>query len=137
MPAGGLAQLHSGDHYRGDYRCCCCDRPLAIKPQRVLATKRHIKHKKKSRRGEGMRRVVFVWAVLILSGVAVMGQTAAPAAVLPAECVEMKTRLDRAETRLSDWPALARYREDNQKTAPPAKNDQRVVFMGDSITDSW
>jgi len=49
----------------------------------------------------------------------------------------MKTRLDRAETRLNDWPALARYREDNQKTAPPAKNEQRVVFMGDSITDSW
>jgi len=37
----------------------------------------------------------------------------------------------------SDWPALARYREDNQKIAPPAKNEQRVVFMGDSITDSW
>jgi lysophospholipase L1-like esterase len=49
----------------------------------------------------------------------------------------MKTRLDRAETRLNDWPALARYREDNKKTTPPAKNEQRVVFMGDSITDLW
>lgn len=53
------------------------------------------------------------------------------------DCAEMKTRLDRAETRLKDWPALARYSEDNLKTAPPAKNVQRVVFMGDSITDSW
>ncbi|HEX5601393.1 MAG TPA: GDSL-type esterase/lipase family protein [Pyrinomonadaceae bacterium] len=49
----------------------------------------------------------------------------------------MKTRLDRAETRLNDWPALARYRDDNTKTASPARNEQRVVFMGDSITDSW
>src|ERR1044071_8775667 len=101
------------------------------------ATK-NLSHKKaqKAQKGEGMTRVVFGCAVLVLSGVAAFGQAPAPA-VLPAECVEMKTRLDRAETKLSDWPALARYREDNNKTAPPAKNEQRVVFMGDSITDGW
>ena len=53
------------------------------------------------------------------------------------DCTEIKTRLDRAEARLKDWPALARYHDDNIKTAAPAKNEQRVVFMGDSITDSW
>ena len=37
----------------------------------------------------------------------------------------------------TDWPNLNRYNEENKKTAPPAKNEQRVVFMGDSITDSW
>lgn len=37
----------------------------------------------------------------------------------------------------SDWPNLNRYNEANKKTAPPAKNERRVVFMGDSITDSW
>ena len=74
-----------------------------------------------------MAKVALVCAVLILSGIAVMGQAAAVVPAVPAECVEMKTRLDRAETKLSDWPALARYREDNKKTAPPAKNEQRVV----------
>lgn len=73
---------------------------------------------------------MLICAALIWSGLAV-GQTPSP------DCAEMKTRLDRAETRLNDWPALARYREDNKKTAAPAKNEQRVVFMGDSITDSW
>ena len=73
---------------------------------------------------------ILICAALIWSGLAV-GQTPGP------DCAEMKTRLDRAETRLNDWPALARYREDNKKTAAPAKNEQRVVFMGDSITDSW
>lgn len=37
----------------------------------------------------------------------------------------------------NDWPNLARYGEANKKVAAPAKNEQRVVFMGDSITDSW
>ena len=37
----------------------------------------------------------------------------------------------------NDWPNLARYNNDNKKVTPPAKNEQRVVFMGDSITDSW
>jgi lysophospholipase L1-like esterase len=74
-----------------------------------------------------MGRVVVIWVVLVLSGVVVLGQ----------DCTELKTRLDRAETKLNDWPALARYSEDNKKVTPPAKNEQRVVFMGDSITDSW
>ncbi len=78
-------------------------------------------------------RFVVVFVVVILSCGFAFAQVATPSP----DCGEMKTRLDRAETRLNDWPALARYREDNQKTAPPAKNDQRVVFMGDSITDSW
>ena len=37
----------------------------------------------------------------------------------------------------NDWPNLARYDNDNKSVAPPAKSEQRVVFMGDSITDSW
>ena len=52
-------------------------------------------------------------------------------------CPELKTRAERAETRLKDWPQLTRYHDDNAKVTPPAKNEQRVVFMGDSITDGW
>jgi lysophospholipase L1-like esterase len=52
-------------------------------------------------------------------------------------CAEVKTQAARAEARLRDWPTLARYREENAKLAPPAKGERRVVFMGDSITDSW
>lgn len=55
----------------------------------------------------------------------------------PSECAAVKTQLDSAQTRLSDWPALARYRDDNSKVIEPFKNERRVVFVGDSITDSW
>jgi lysophospholipase L1-like esterase len=36
-----------------------------------------------------------------------------------------------------DWPALGRYAADNARLAPPAAGENRVVFMGDSITDAW
>lgn len=53
------------------------------------------------------------------------------------ECTQAKARIVRMEERLEDWPALARYRDDNARTAAPARAERRVVFMGDSITDFW
>ena len=53
------------------------------------------------------------------------------------ECTEVKTQLTRAQTTLKDWPALARYHDANAKLTPATRNETRVVFMGDSITDSW
>ena len=37
----------------------------------------------------------------------------------------------------TDWPNLARYHDDNAHLTPPAASENRVVFMGDSITDGW
>lgn len=37
----------------------------------------------------------------------------------------------------ADWPNLERYRKANAELAPAASGEQRVVFMGNSITDSW
>ncbi|WP_416864744.1 MAG: SGNH/GDSL hydrolase family protein [Imperialibacter sp.] len=36
-----------------------------------------------------------------------------------------------------DWPNFAKYREQNAALAPPAKGENRVVFMGNSITEGW
>jgi lysophospholipase L1-like esterase len=52
-------------------------------------------------------------------------------------CADTKTKLTQAENRLKDWPQLGRYHDANAKVAPLANNEARVVFMGDSITDSW
>jgi lysophospholipase L1-like esterase len=53
------------------------------------------------------------------------------------ECTQAMATVTRLETRLRDWAALARYRDDNRKVTAPAKKEKRVVFIGDSITDSW
>jgi lysophospholipase L1-like esterase len=37
----------------------------------------------------------------------------------------------------NDWPNFKRYREANEKLGLPAANEERVVFMGNSITDGW
>ena len=55
-------------------------------------------------------------------------------------CPEMATALQalmRNDVRLRDFSQLGRYREANRTVKPPAAGEQRVVFMGDSITDAW
>jgi lysophospholipase L1-like esterase len=50
---------------------------------------------------------------------------------------DFMARMESQSRQLKDWPALSRYRADNSKLMAPAKDEQRVVFMGDSITDMW
>lgn len=40
-------------------------------------------------------------------------------------------------TEAQDWANLNRFREDNAKLAAPRTCDDRVVFMGNSITQGW
>ena len=67
------------------------------------------------------------------------GQTAMAPAAAPS-CPEMATALTtlmRNDARMRDWPNLGRYRDANRTLAAPTTGAARVVFMGDSITDSW
>lgn len=40
-------------------------------------------------------------------------------------------------SQAQDWPNLKRYQEENTKLAAPAAGENRVVFMGNSITEGW
>jgi lysophospholipase L1-like esterase len=64
-------------------------------------------------------------------------QAPATAPDAPPDPVKLKTDLDRATRTLQDWPALKRYHDANTTVTAPAASDERVVFMGDSITDGW
>jgi lysophospholipase L1-like esterase len=37
----------------------------------------------------------------------------------------------------TDWAQLLRYRDENRSLPPPSAGRPRVVFLGDSITESW
>ena len=40
-------------------------------------------------------------------------------------------------TMAQDWPNLERFKDANAKVIPPSANEDRVVFMGNSITEGW
>jgi lysophospholipase L1-like esterase len=54
-----------------------------------------------------------------------------------ADLPAMQKTLDWETSRLRDWPQLDRYHEANAVLPRPGKDEIRVVFMGDSITDGW
>lgn len=56
--------------------------------------------------------------------------SAATASLISDEITQM-------QARLIDWPDLARYRDENAALPAPVPGENRVVFMGDSITDLW
>jgi lysophospholipase L1-like esterase len=41
------------------------------------------------------------------------------------------------ERAVVDWPNLRRYQNENARLPPPRPSENRVVFLGDSIIDSW
>lgn len=84
-----------------------------------------------------MVRLMVLSFALLTFAVPAWAQAPAPSPQEPQECVQAKASVTRLETRLKDWPAILRYREENIKVIPAAKGERRVVFMGDSITDSW
>lgn len=85
-----------------------------------------------------MLRIFTAFFLVTITAPFVAAQSpATPAPVTADPCAETKAQLTELENRLKDWPALRRYHDANSKVAAPAKDEQRVVFMGDSITDSW
>src|SRR5262245_55672342 len=50
---------------------------------------------------------------------------------------ELETRLNRYARLLGDWAGLTRYGSENAELPKPKPGEQRVVFFGDQITESW
>ena len=79
-----------------------------------------------------LRTALFLFATALVA----TPQAAAPQ-VAPDDPAKVKTDLDRAQKILQDWANLARYRSENATVKPLAAGEERVVLMGDSITDGW
>jgi lysophospholipase L1-like esterase len=84
-----------------------------------------------------MTRLISMFSFAVLSvSAAAQPPTTQSTPPMPS-CPELSTALTRlmaSDVRLRDWANLARYRDANRALAPATN---RVVFMGDSITDSW
>jgi lysophospholipase L1-like esterase len=86
-----------------------------------------------------MMKVLRVLVVAGMSFVTAMGHGQAAGDVSGATPAPVVTteQIAAMEAKLADWPQLGRYRAENAALAPAAQGEQRVVFYGDSITDSW
>lgn len=57
--------------------------------------------------------------------------------VTPPDVEKLQAEVQRSAKVLKDWANLGRYHADNAAVTAPASGENRVVFMGDSITDGW
>ena len=57
------------------------------------------------------------------------------ATATPQQVLQQKKQ--REENFRNDWANLGRFREENEKLGPPKPGENRVVFMGNSITAGW
>jgi lysophospholipase L1-like esterase len=74
--------------------------------------------------------------IVVAMSLAVLGLNEARAQQpTPAQIAERQRAADSALR--NDWPNLNRYREANARLGAPAAVEQRVVFMGNSITEGW
>jgi lysophospholipase L1-like esterase len=76
-----------------------------------------------------MRNTLFVLLTLLLRA-----QAQAPPQDVPPPRVRM---LDQLSRMVNDYGNTARYAAEDERVPPPAAGEERVVFMGDSITDFW
>lgn len=81
-----------------------------------------------------MTKSIFLLTTLAVLNLAAAAQTPSPT---PLDAEAERRRADGLQTRFNNYANYARYREANSKLAPPAKGENRVVFIGDSITDGW
>ena len=85
-----------------------------------------------------------IFCCLLLLVPLAAAQTAAPVAASSPTSTTSQTealpptpkQIAHMEEMLQDWPDLGRYRAANAALPPPAAGENRVVFMGDSITDA-
>jgi lysophospholipase L1-like esterase len=86
----------------------------------------------------GGRNLGRSFILLLLSGTLALGVSGQAQRADPAETIAQLERELAAHVRLlSDWGGLTRYGSENADLGPPAPGVDRVVFLGDEITEMW
>jgi lysophospholipase L1-like esterase len=81
--------------------------------------------------------IAFLLALMPLGQSASAGSQAPAAQTLPSGHPNTPYWVEHDQQLEVDFGGLDRFREADLQLAPPAKGEDRVVFMGDSITEGW
>jgi lysophospholipase L1-like esterase len=84
----------------------------------------------------GLYRLVTYAMVVLASGSVAFAQAPPGRPRLSVAEQEERRKLEDEQLR-KDWAYLNRYRAENSALGGPVKDEHRVVFMGDSITEGW
>ena len=84
----------------------------------------------RARKQAGASRFYPTLLVALVSGSAVWAQQ-------PDRIQSLERQLAEQKRALRDWGGLIRYGSDNSELRPPAAGENRVIFLGDQITDFW
>jgi lysophospholipase L1-like esterase len=80
-----------------------------------------------------------ILVIKILSGLAVL--SCLVSAQSPRDCASvtaaLEQRLEAQRRLLTDWAGLIRYGSENTELPTPKPGEDRVVFLGDEITENW
>jgi lysophospholipase L1-like esterase len=82
-----------------------------------------------------IRSRTVVLALFVSAGAGAQTTPSAQPAAQPT--AEEARRLAQEAQLHNDWPNLHKYQEANAKLSPPLKNENRVIFFGNSITEGW
>jgi len=80
-----------------------------------------------------MKSVGATFAALLLSGSLGTAQTPNNSDRVQ----ELEREVEAARHKLMDWAGLTRYGSEDTEVPPPKPNENRVVFLGDDITEKW
>jgi lysophospholipase L1-like esterase len=83
-------------------------------------------------RNSGRPRALAAVIGLLLCESAIWAQASSPDRIQ-----SLERQLADQKRLLRDWGGLIRYGSDNSELRPPAAGENRVVFLGDQITDLW
>lgn len=93
-----------------------------------------------------LRTLIAASSAILLGAVLLQAQVpanTAPAQVIPtppppaANAAAAERERAHAEQLKNDWPFLAKFKDADIALGAPAPGENRVVFMGDSITEHW
>src|SRR5436309_4804873 len=83
------------------------------------------------------RKLISALVVSIVLSIGALAQQAPPAIPTTGFAGLDQYRASRIAVFTDDYGQLARYRDANLAVKPPVPDERRVVFFGDSITDTW
>jgi lysophospholipase L1-like esterase len=81
-----------------------------------------------------VRRAILV---LVLFSCSLSAQTPPSRSDPTSTAAALEQRLAAYRRLLSDWAGLTRYGSEDSEVPPPAPGEDRVVFLGDEITEQW